>query len=249
MHRDELKGRYRQWRAVTGTVANAVRHARWTALERREQVFLLALFFLAAAALLGYCFGPVPLSYMITFATMPVACLATVLTLWRRGQLQPLHRFLGRLLRGALCGLAATLCYDVYRPVIKSLLGFQFVAFRVMPIFGNIITGLPSTAAGSLIVGWIYHLWIGVLLGMMLSLLRPRGGAFVGLLWATVIQTVRLAAYPIVLQASLQDPEFLATGVIGYALWGLLLGAALRRLADRAPRPAPNAGKTKSKGK
>ena len=125
-------------------------------------------------------------------------------------------------------GLVATLVYDLYRLLIKLLLALPFDPYRVQPVFGHIITGLPASHSLALFLGWGYHLWMGILLGMMFALVRPRGGALAGLVFVMMIQVVRLAAYPSVLQASWEDQEFVANGIIGMGLWGVVLGTGLR---------------------
>jgi len=165
---------------------------------------------------------------MVSVGAMPLGLLLAGVILWRRGLHQNLHRACGTLLMGVFWGLVATFAYDLYRLLVKLILALPFDPYRVQPIFGHIITGLPTSHPLALFLGWGYHLWMGILLGMLFTLMRPRGGALGGLVFITIIQVLRLAAYPSVLQASWEDPEFLANGVIGMGLWGVVVGTGLR---------------------
>ncbi|MBI4318815.1 MAG: hypothetical protein HY675_10015 [Chloroflexi bacterium] len=183
----------------------------------------------SGAAVLAHTFGPVPMSFTAPFVVMPTASVLVILALLRTRRYQRLHLFAGRLLMGGAWGLAATLAYDAIRPLLKLIFGFTFDPFRAMPIFGQLITGLPATDPASLAAGWAYHFWNGISFGMMFALVRPRGGPIAGFVWAMILQGLMMAAYPTFLQARLDDPGFLATGIVGHGLWGIVLGAGLRK--------------------
>ena len=68
---------------------------------------------------------------------------------------------------------------------------------------------------------------------MMFALLRPRGGAVLGLVWALLLQGLMMVVYPSFLQARLEDPGFLWSGIVGHAFWGVVLGLGLRRWGPR----------------
>jgi hypothetical protein len=200
-----------------------------TRLRPYEIVLGLAMASLIIIPMAGYALGPLPLIHLLSVVTMPMACLMGGITLFWRQEDALLHRFNGLLMAGAAWGLASTLMYDVYRPLVKIIFGYAFDPYRVMPIFGHILTGLPTNHYLALITGWAYHLWIGILMGMIFGLVRPKGGALAGLIFVLIVQTIRLAAYPSILQASLEDPEFLANGVFGFGLWGVVLGIGLKK--------------------
>src|SRR3970282_265862 len=52
-----------------------------------------------------------------------------------------------------------------------------------MPLFGQLITGLPPSDGRALAAGWAYHFWNGLSFGKVYALLRPRGGVASGLVW------------------------------------------------------------------
>lgn len=183
---------------------------------------LLALPLVAGLAALRL--GPTPPSYAISLLAFPLGLLGAGILLARRGDGATLDAWARRLLTGAGAGFVATLSYDGYRMAIHHGLAIPFDPFRVQPVFGQIFTGLPTTHPFSLVVGWSYHLWLGVLLGMVFSALRPRGGLLEGGLFAAVLQLGRWAMYPSVFKAGLTDHEFFANGVVGQLFWGGVLG-------------------------
>jgi hypothetical protein len=143
---------------------------------------------LAGAGLAG-----MPPDFAVSVVALPIGLLvAGAVMLWRR-QADRLAAWSARLGAGLAAGLAATLAYNLYRVGVRLVFDMPFDPFRVQPVFGQILTGLPSTHAGALVAGWSYHLWIGAMLGMVLAALRPRGGLIAGALFAAAIQLGRWA--------------------------------------------------------
>jgi hypothetical protein len=159
---------------------------------------------------------------------LPTAALLAGLALLRRGRYRQLRRLADLLLRGGAWGLAATLLYDAVRPAIRLVFGYAYDPYRAMPIFGQLITGQTDTPL-ALAAGWIYHFWNGISFGMIFALLRPRGGALAGLAWGVGLQVLMMITYPTLLRIRLEDPGFLVSGLVGHGVWGLALGAGLRR--------------------
>ncbi len=183
---------------------------------------------LAAASAAGWAFLPAPAEYLLSVAAFPLGALAGGgLLRWRRGA-EAVDLFSRRLGRGCVWGLAATLVYDAYRPLVKLALDMSYDPYRAQPVFGGILTGLPEASAAAQIVGWGYHLWIGCLIGMIFSLVWPRGGVVAGVAFTLGLQVARWLVYPEVFVAGLQDEEFLANAVFGYGLWGVVLGAGVK---------------------
>jgi len=197
-------------------------------LNVREAIFVLVMGIIAIGSILGYMFDKMTLSYMITLTAMPIAVLLVGFFLWKQRLYVRLRYYLGCLMMGAFWGIVATLVYDAYKPAAKVVFGYSFDPYRAMPVFGRLVTGLPSSHSLAVIAGWMYHFWIGAMGGMFFALFRPRGGAIAGLLWAWILQAIRMALYPGLLRASLQDPEFVAIAIVGFGLWGVVLGAGLK---------------------
>lgn len=189
---------------------------------------LLALPFVAGVAILAL--GPAPAAYAISLIAFPLGAFVAGVALARRGARAAAAHWSLCLLLGLGAGLVATLAYDVYRFVASHTFAVAFDPFRVQPVFGQILTGLPTTHPWALLAGWSYHLWLGALLGMILAAVRPRGGALEGALYVVALQLGRWAMYPSVLQAGTNDQEFFANGIVGQMFWGLVLGLALSAL-------------------
>ena len=188
----------------------------------------------SGAALLAYGFVGVPMTFTAPFVVLPSALIVAGLMLVRTQRYERLHVMSRRLLMGVAWALAATVVYDVSRPLIVLILGFSLDPYRAMPIFGQLITGLPAGDPLSLTAGWIYHIWNGVSFGLMYALVWPRGGAVGGWIWAMALQGLRMVTYPNLFQARVDDPPFLITGILGHSLWGVVLGVGLRRTIRHA---------------
>ncbi len=184
---------------------------------------------LSGAAILSETFGPVPMRVTVPLVVLPGALLLVGLIFAGRGRFRELDRFADRALSGALWGLVATLAYDAIRPLLMWIFRYDFNPYRAMPIFGELITDQPRTAGVAIAVGWTYHFWNGIGFGVMFALIRPRGGAIAGLIWGLGLQGLMMWSYPTLLQVRLDNPGFLMSGLVGHAIWGLVLGESLRR--------------------
>ena len=180
--------------------------------------------------------GRTPVEFAISLMAFPLGICGAVAVLTFRGASSAIAVWSGRLAAGLAAGIVATLFYDGYRIAVRDVLAIPFDPFRVQPVFGQILTGLPTTHPLSLVAGWGYHLWLGSQLGMFFAALRPHGGLVAGMLFASAIQIGRWLMYPSVFTAGLGDREFFANGVIGQLLWGCIIGLSLmvidRHLTD-----------------
>jgi hypothetical protein len=219
-------------------------------LSPREIALGVVLAGTSGFALLAYAFGGVPMTYTITIVGLPAFALLGAIILLRRRLYWRLHLLADWLIRGAIWGLAATVCYDVVRPLFVWALRFSFEPFASIHAFGYFITGLPVTDPRALAAGWAYHFWNGISFGMMLAVVRPFGGPIAGLVWGLGLQAFMTVTYPEVFQLRLDTPGFLPTSIFGHAVWGLVLGAGLRsgigfglwRHVRAVPSPAPGTG-------
>lgn len=175
--------------------------------------------------------GRTPVEFAISLIAFPLGVYGAVAVLTYRGASAVIATWAGRLSAGLAAGIVATIFYDGYRIAMRDGLAIPFDPFRVQPVFGQILTGLPTTHPLTLIAGWGYHLWLGSLVGMIFAALRPHGGLLAGALFAAVVQIGRWVMYPSVFTAGLGDREFLANGVIGQLFWGCILGLSLPAIA------------------
>jgi hypothetical protein len=67
----------------------------------------------------------------------------------------------------------------------------------------------------------------------MFALVRPRGPWWHGLIWGVFLEGIMIAVYPEFLNAQVDDVGFLTTGFVGHAVWGVVLGAGLRKWGPR----------------
>ena len=204
-----------------------------TQLTKTEQLMGVGLASTSGLAILLHTFGPVPLRFAAPFIALPAMIILVGSVLLRRRLYERLHAFASVTLSGGIYGLAATLVYDLVRPAIKWIAGYQFNPFRAMPVFGMLITGLPQTDPLAIAIGWIYHFWNGISFAIMFALVRPQGGAILGMLWGLGLQGLMMFTYPHLLQLRLETPGFMMMGIIGHAFWGLVLGYSLRRWGIR----------------
>jgi hypothetical protein len=184
---------------------------------------------LSGAAVLAETFTPMPMRVSVPLLVLPGALLLTGMVFASRRRFRELDRFADRAISGALWGLVATLAYDAIRPLLMWTFRYHFNPYRAMPIFGELITDQPRTAGIAIAIGWGYHFWNGISFGVMLALMRPRGGPIAGLIWAMSLQGFMMWAYPTLLKLRLDNPGFLMAGIVGHAVWGLVLGSGLRR--------------------
>ena len=200
-------------------------------ISRLEIVLGVLLAGTSGAAIIAHVFGPVPMSFTVPFVVLPATAILVSAVLLRRRLYPRFHAFTRVIMVGAKWGFLATLAYDVIRPVLKMILRFSFNPYRAIPIFGQLMTGLPATDPTAIVAGWIYHFWNGISFGVMFAFVRPQGGMAAGVVWAMVLQALMMWVYPQFLQVRLADPGFLMSGLIGHSVWGVVLGAGLRREA------------------
>jgi len=200
-------------------------------------VMSVLMFAALIAAALGLASGRTPSEYLISIGALPLGAGIAATILSGRGRGDLISAWAVRLFAGAAAGLAATLTYDGYRVGVRDVLGIAFDPFRVQPVFGQILTGLPTTHPIALTAGWSYHIWTGLILGMIFAALRPRGslisGAAYGAGFAVIVQLGRWLMYPDVLMAGTSDKEFFANGVVGQLVWGAVLGLVVAWLTGR----------------
>ena len=170
----------------------------------------------------------IPMSFTVSFVVLPSIILLVSFILYYEND-ERFHRFINLIIQGGKWGLIATLFYDAIRPLLKLIFRFDFNPYRAMPIFGELITGLPQNNHWAILAGWTYHFWNGISFGMMFALLFPKGGILKGFLWSMLLQGLMMWVYPHFLAVRLADPGFLMTGLVGHGLWGMVLGYGIKR--------------------
>lgn len=199
------------------------------ALLPREIVIGVALAGTSGLAVLLHAIGALPMSFTVPFVAVPAGVIIAGTVLVGQRRFGRLHAFSRAVVVGTVMGLLATLVYDAVRPPLVYAMGSSYDPYRAQPIFGQLITGLSPTDPRALAAGWAYHTWNGLSFGMIYGLVRPQGGWRTGLAWGLGLQLLMMAAYPALMKARLDDPAFMATGLIGHSFWGIVLGASVQR--------------------
>ena len=187
----------------------------------------------SGAALVAQVLFDLDMTWTAGLLVLPASALLVVVAFAGQRRFDRLAIVADRLVAGATWGLFATFVYDVIRPVTVTVFQYDFPPYKAHAIFGQLITGRPSTDAFAITMGWVFHIWNGISFGVMLALIRPRGGPIVGLAWALFLQGCMMAIYPRFLEVRLETPGFLMTTVVGHSAYGLALGESLRRWGAR----------------
>lgn len=134
----------------------------------------------------------------------------------------------GRLVVGALAGLAATAAYDLVRLLLRWSGAIGFDPFITHPIFGQLITGAPLTSSVALAAGWAYHVWNGVGFAVMYTLIAGPALPIYALGWALFLEIAWLTALPSALNFTLR-PDLILVSLIGHTAYGIVLGLIAHR--------------------
>lgn len=176
--------------------------------------------------------GKIPMLYTVSFVVLPTAVIIVAFALFYKNY-EKFHFYNDLIIQGGKWGFLATLFYDAIRPLLKVIFSFKFNPYRAMPIFGELITGLEQTTALAIAAGWTYHFWNGISFGMMFALLVPKGGMIKGFIWSMILQGLMMWVYPHFLAVRLADPGFLMMGIVGHAIWGIVLGYGIKRYYEK----------------
>jgi len=124
---------------------------------------------------------------------------------------------------GLLAGLIATIAYDGIRYFIERshLLGYN--GFVPILMFGNWITGQPTTSLAAHIAGWTYHYWNGVTFGVIYTLAVGRKVWWWGIGYGILMECCMLGLFPMFLRVSSKF-DFIAVSMIGHIFYGATLG-------------------------
>jgi hypothetical protein len=136
--------------------------------------------------------------------------------------------FFNRLVVGAWGGLVATLAYDLSRYLLWTGGIFSYNPFLSHPIFGNLITGQPTTSLTAIIVGWAYHFWNGFGFGIMYTLIAGPAHWSYAFLWAMCLEIGWLTTLPSILPLKLNS-EWVAISLTGHGVYGVVLGLISQR--------------------
>jgi hypothetical protein len=170
--------------------------------------------------------GFLPLSLLLNVLGAPA--LVLLLITGARARRIDAHVFLNRLVAGVGAGIAATAVYDVARlAMVRSGL-FDYNPFISHGIFGHLITGRPTDDPVALAAGWAYHLWNGVGIAVMYTLIAGRAHAKYAVGWAMAMEAAWLVTVPSVINVK-PHVQLVVVSIIGHLAYGAALGWAARR--------------------
>jgi hypothetical protein len=177
-------------------------------------------------ALLLHAAGWLPLYFMVETLSAPSLVLLMVLGVVA----YRIHEFvfLDRLMVGVWASLLATLAYDLSRLLLWKSGIYTFNPFYSHVIFGKLITGLSATTCTVIATGWAYHIWNGLGLGLMYTLLAGRAHWYYAVIWALFLEVAWLLALPSVVHFKLNS-GFVGMSLIGHCAYGTTLGLLAQR--------------------
>jgi hypothetical protein len=214
-----------------------LRNNRTESVPISEILVLVGLGATSGLALAAHILWDLSMTWLAGFVVLPASAFLVILAFLGQGRTDRAKIFSNRIIAGAVFGLMATLVYDISRPLLVEVFQLDFNPYRAHPIFGSLITGRPESDDVAVAVGWAYHFWNGISFGMMLALILPRATWWQGLIWAEALQFFMMMLYPRFLEVRLDDPAFLATGLVGHGLYGIVLGLLLNRYGPTSDKP------------
>lgn len=180
-------------------------------------------------ALLAELYGIVSLRIGTLAVFLPACAVLTVMGLGGRRLAQ--NDFPRRLWLGLQAGFWATVAYDVWR------LPFLLVMdpFKAHPIFGALITGLPSSSLPAQIVGWSYHASNGVSFAAMYAMAVPRATVRSAVLCAVGLEAAMLLTPYRQLIGLPLSAKFLIMSGSAHLVYGAVVGWVLKRRLNPTP--------------
>ena len=179
--------------------------------------------------------GWIRMPFTLTFVSLPGLLVVVVLAVYTRRADETL--VWSRLKHGLAAGLAGTVVYDALRGAVQLSGLFSYNAFRAIPLFGSLITGLEPASVPAALAGWAYHFWNGISFAMMYALNAAGRPCLWGLAWAMFLEAAMVLTYPVAFGVPRSDAGFLSISFIGHAAYGIVLGLWIQRLGRPSRQP------------
>ncbi len=194
--------------------------------ERALRWSLIACAAVSLAALVAHVFHVLPMPFFLEVFGIPSLLVLYALAAYAK----KIHAGMltNGLWVGLWAGLAATLVYDGVRYVIERshLLGYN--GFVPILMFGNWITGQPTSSLAAKLAGWTYHYWNGATFGVIYTLLAGRRRWWWGLGYGVLMECCMLGIFPFFLRVT-NKADFIAVSMIGHLAYGAVLGGLAAR--------------------
>ncbi len=202
---------------AAGSQARTQQALRWS---------LIACAAVSLAALVAHVFHVLPMPFFLEVFGIPSLLALYVLAAYARkinaGMLT------NGLWVGLWAGLAATLVYDGVRYLVERSHPFGYNGFVPILMFGNWITGQPTSSLAAKLAGWTYHYWNGATFGVIYTLLAGRRRWWWGLGYGILMECCMLGLFPFFLRVS-SKADFIAVSMIGHLAYGAVLGVLAGR--------------------
>ncbi|MBI2677960.1 MAG: hypothetical protein HYX28_04185 [Candidatus Koribacter versatilis] len=205
------------------------------AVEARLRWCALALAAAGIAALFLHVFGWLRMPFFLAVCGVPSVLLLCALAAYARRIDADL--FLNSLWVGILGGVVATVAYDGTRALVERshIFGYDWTVPILM--FGNWITGAPTSSALAKFAGWTYHYWNGVSFGVMYALAFGRIRWYWGIAFGMFLEACMLGLFPMFLRVS-NKFDFILISMIGHVAYGAALGVVVEKYALPSERVA-----------
>ena len=203
--------------------------------QRRLRWSAVALSVIGIAALVVHLLGWLRMPFFLAVFGVPSVLLLCALAAYARRI--DAEIFLNGLWVGIWAGLVATVAYDGVRALVERshMFGYNWTVPILM--FGNWITGAPTTSAAAKVAGWAYHYWNGISFGVMYALAFGKVRWWWGLAYGVFLEACMLGLFPMFLRVT-NKWDFVAISMIGHIAYGAVLGILVEKYALPSERAA-----------
>lgn len=163
----------------------------------------------------------------VSFVSVPGALALVIAGVVARHRHQEV--FLHRLAVGSAAGLLATIAYDGSRWLLQAPGWIPFDGFMAIPMFGQLILGVPRDQPLAQAIGWIYHFWNGISFGLMYAFVAGPARWRWGVVWSMGLEWLMVLSYPGVFGVMLSNWGFWVLSVAGHVCQGVTWGLLMER--------------------
>jgi len=202
-------------------------------MKSSKIIVLFAAFFLASgASLLVYIFSGFSLLLSLVLAIAMIAVTWTIV--WQKMDQTKQGYIKQRVKAGIVAGFLATAVYDLSRFALIKITGIHFWPFDIFDVFGKSLLGPSVEGWWVSAVGVGFHFLNGIAFGTSYAILFGTRGALAGVIWALMLETLMVVAYPRWLTIKFME-EFLQVSIFGHIMYGTTLGYLAKKFIPLRP--------------
>lgn len=194
---------------------------RFRRTERALRWSLIGSASVSLVALVAHVFGLLPMPFFLDVFGIPLLLVIYALVAYAKEINAEI--LINGLFVGLIAGLVATVAYDGVRAVVERAHPFGYNGFVPILMFGNWITGQPTTSMAAKVAGWTFHYWNGVSFAVIYTLGVGRRPWWWGLVYGVLIECCMLGLFPFFLRVT-SKVDFIAISMIGHLAYGAVLG-------------------------